>query len=67
MGKPVDTDSLESDFVRAQYNLRRLEIKKILAMAAIRDGDEADKKEHLSYLRKNGGLTVYKRWADDRT
>ena len=66
-GKPVDTDSLESDFVRAQYNLRRLEIKKVLAMAAIRDGDETAKKEHLSYLRKNGGLTVYKRWADDRT
>lgn len=66
LGKPVDTDSLEVAFSRAQYNLRRLEIKKILAMTAIRDKDEASKKEHLSYLRKNGGLTVYKRWADNQ-
>ena len=65
-GKPVDTDSLESAFSRAQFNLRRLEIRKILAMTAIRDRDEAGKKEHLSYLRKNGGLTVYKRWADNQ-
>ena len=63
-GEWVDTESLEIAFNRAQYNLRRLEIKKILAMTAIRDKDEAAKKEHLSYLRKNGGLTVYKRWAD---
>ena len=63
-GKGVDTESLELAFNRAQFNLRRLEIKKILAMTAIRDQDETAKKEHLSYLRKNGGLTVYKRWAD---
>jgi len=63
-GKAVDIDSLESAFNRAQYNLRRLEIKKVLAMTAIRNGDDAAKKEHLSYLRKNGGLTIYKRWAD---
>ncbi|MBQ2853901.1 MAG: hypothetical protein IJE81_00340 [Oscillospiraceae bacterium] len=66
-GKQVDTDSLETAFARAQYNLRRLEIKKVLAMTAIRDGDENAAKEHLSYLRKNGGLTVYKHWADSRT
>ena len=63
----LDTDSLETAFARAQYNLRRLEIKKVLAMTAIRDGDENAAKEHLSYLRKNGGLTVYKHWADSRT
>lgn len=63
---PVDTDVLESAFVRAQYNLRRLEIAKVLAMTAIRDGDTAAKKKHLSYLRKNGGMTVYKHWADSR-
>lgn len=65
-GKAVDTDALESAFVRAQYNLRRLEIKKVLAMAAIRDGNADAKKKHLSYLRKNGGMTVYKHWADSR-
>jgi len=65
-GEPVDTDSLESAFSRAQFNLRRLEIKKILAMTAIRDGNDKAKKEHLTYLRKNGGLTVYKRWADSQ-
>lgn len=64
LGNPVDTESLELAFNRAQFHLRRLEIKKVLAMTAIRDKDEAAKKEHLSYLRKNGGLTVYKRWAD---
>lgn len=63
-GKAVDTDVLESSFVRAQYHLRRLELAKVLAMTAIRDGDSDAAKKHLSYLRKNGGLTVYKRWAD---
>lgn len=62
----VDTDVLESAFVRAQYHLRRLEIAKVLAMTAIRDGDASAKKKHLSYLRKNGGMTVYKQWADSR-
>lgn len=65
-GKPVDVYSLEGAFSRAQYNLRRLEVKKILAMTAIRDKNETAKKEHLSYLRKNGGMTVYKRWADNQ-
>jgi hypothetical protein len=65
-GKSVDIDSLETAFTRAQYNLRRLEIKKILAMTAIRDGDEKSKIEHLTYLRKNGGLTIYKKWADNQ-
>lgn len=63
-GQHVQTDELESAFVRAQYNLRRLEIAKILAMTAIRDGDTEGQKKHLSYLRKNGGKTAYKRWAD---
>ena len=66
-GKYVDIDSLETAFTKAQYHLRRLEIKKILAMTAIRDGNEKSKKEHLTYLKKNGGLTIYKRWADDQT
>lgn len=66
-GKAVDTDSLESAFSRAQYNLRRLEIKKVLAMTALRDKDEKALESHLSYLRKNGGRTVYKRWADSHT
>lgn len=66
LGRPVQTDELESAFVRAQYNLRRLEIAKILAMTAIRDGDAEAKKKHLSFLRKNSGKTVYKRWADQQ-
>lgn len=65
--KPVDTDVLESAFARAQYNLRRLEIAKVLALTAIRDGDTSSKKKHLSYLRKNGGKTIYKQWADNNT
>lgn len=64
-GKAVDTGSLEGAFSQAQYNLRRLEIRKILAMTAIRESDDAAKREHLSYLRKNGGLTIYRRWADN--
>lgn len=65
-GDAVDTEVLESAFARAQYHLRRLEIARILAMTAIRDGDSAAKKLQLSYLRKNGGKTVYKRWADNQ-
>lgn len=65
--KAVDVDVLESAFLRAQYNLRRLEIAKVLALTAIRSGDTDAKKKHLSYLRKNGGKTVYKHWADNRS
>lgn len=63
-GNRVDMEWLEDAFGRAQYYLRRLEITKVAAMAAMRDGDGEAKKKHLTYLRKNGGLTIYKRWAD---
>lgn len=63
-GKSVDTKRLEKLFAAAQYNLRRLEISKLLAMAALRDGRTAEAEKQLSYLRKNGRKTDYKRWAD---
>ena len=63
-GKSVNTGWLEDAFKSAQYNLRRLEIARILAMAALRDGDSAAAKKQLSFLRKNGEKTWYKKWAD---
>jgi len=63
-GDAVDTEWLEDAFARAQYHIRRLEITKVLAQTALRNGDSAAAKKHLSYLRKNGGKTDYKRWAD---
>ena len=63
-GKKVDTDYLESAFQRSQYNIRRLEIAKVLAMAALHDGDTTRAKEHLTFLRKNSGKTHFKSWAD---
>ncbi len=63
-GKAVDTEELEDAFQRAQYHIRRLEIAKILAMYHIRQGNAAEAGKQLSYLRKNGKKTVYKRWAD---
>lgn len=63
-GKPVNTPWLEDAFRSAQYNIRRLEIAKILAMTALRDGDSAAAKAQLSYLRKNGEKTCFKKWAD---
>ena len=63
-GDAVDTDFLDAAFQRAQYNIRRLEISKVLAMAALRDGRSAEAKKHLSYLRKNSEKTYFKRWAD---
>ena len=63
-GRKVDTDTLESAFARAQYHLCRLEITKVLAMTALRDGNRDAANKHLSYLRKNSGMTVYKHWAD---
>lgn len=65
-GKTVDIQWLEDAFQRAQYHIRRLEITKILAQTALRDGDAAAAKKHLTYLRKNGGKTYYKRWADQQ-
>lgn len=65
-GKRVDTDWLEAAFQRAQYNIRRLEIAKILAMHALREGDSKTAKEQLTYLRKNSGKTCFKRWADQQ-
>lgn len=64
VGKPVDTAYLEDAFQRAQYNLRRLDIAKIQAMAALNAGDQAQAKKHLTYLRQNSGKTYYKSWAD---
>lgn len=64
VGKSVDTAYLEDAFQRAQYNLRRLDIAKIQAMAAINTGDQANASKHLAYLRKNSGKTYYKAWAD---
>jgi len=66
-GKPVDTRWLQDAFQKAQYNIRRLEIAKVQAMAALGSEDPAAAKEHLSYLRKNAGATYYKRWADRQT
>lgn len=63
-GKSVNTGWLEDAFRSAQYNIRRLEIAKILAMTALRDGDQEAAKTQLSYLRKNGGQTIFKKWAD---
>ena len=65
-GRRVDTGWLKDAFDRAQFNIRRLEIAKILAMAALRDGDSAAAKTQLSYLRKNGGKTYFKKWADQQ-
>lgn len=66
-GDKVDTEWLEEAFRRAQYHIRRLEIAKVLAQTALRDGDGAGTKQQLSYLRKNGGKTYFKRWADRQT
>lgn len=66
-GKPVDTELLEDAFDSAQYNIRRLEIAKVLAMTALRDGKKAEAEKQLVFLRKNGGRTIYKRWADQKS
>lgn len=63
----VDTEALEDAFSQAQYNIRRLEIAKVLAMTALRDGRTADAREQLRFLRKNGGKTAFKKWADRQT
>ncbi len=63
-GKAVDADYLTDAFRSAQYNIRRLEIAKVLALYHLREGNAREAKEQLSYLRKNAGKTVYKRWAD---
>lgn len=65
-GKKVDTDWLDAAFQRAQYNIRRLEIAKVQAMYALREGDSKTAKERLTYLRKNSGKTCFKRWADQQ-
>lgn len=63
-GVPVDREALTDAFDRAQYNIRRLELSKVLAMDARNRGDRDMAKKQLQYLRKNGGKTCFKRWAD---
>ena len=63
-GKKVNEDWLDAAFQRAQYNIRRLEIAKVQAMYALREGDAKTAKERLTYLRKNSGKTCFKGWAD---
>lgn len=63
-GASVDTPWLQDAFSAAQYNIRRLEIQKVLAMTALREGNRKEAGQALAYLRKNGGKTDFKRWAD---
>lgn len=64
-GKFVDVEVLQDSFHHAQYNLRRLEIAKILAQAFLRDGQPQKAEKALAYLRENGGKTFFCIWADD--
>ena len=63
-GAAVDREALTDAFDHAQFHLRRLEIAKVLAMDALNRGDRDMVKKQLLYLRKNGGKTCFKRWAD---
>lgn len=63
-GSTVDREALTDAFDHAQYNIRRLEIAKVLAMDARNRGDGDMARKQLQYLRKNGGKTCFKRWAD---
>ena len=63
-GSLVDREALTDAFDHAQYNIRRLEIAKVLAMDARNRGDRDMARKQLQYLRKNGGKTCFKRWAD---
>ena len=63
-GAAVDTPWLQDAFSAAQYNIRRLEIQKVLAMTALREGNRKEAGQALAYLRKNGGKTDFKCWAD---
>ena len=63
-GRSVDREALSDAFDHAQYNIRRLEIAKVLAMDARNRADREMAKKQLQYLRKNGGKTCFKRWAD---
>lgn len=63
-GAAVDREALTDAFDHAQYNLRRLEIAKVLAMDALNRSDRDMAKKQLQYLRKNSGKTCFKRWAD---
>lgn len=63
-GETVDSDWLRDAFSTAQYNIRRLEIQKVLAITALRKGNREEAGKALAYLRKNGGKTDFKRWAD---
>lgn len=65
--KKVDTDWLERAFQRAQYNIRRLELAQVMAMAALRSGDRSQAEKQLSYLKENGGKTFFASWAKAAT
>ena len=65
-GQAVDREALTDAFDHAQYNIRRLEIAQVLAMDALNRGDRDMARKQLQYLRKNGGKTCFKHWADAR-
>ena len=65
-GRKADAEYLESAFAAAQYNIRRLELARVLAQAYRKAGDGENCQKQLTYLRKNGGKTFFKKWADQQ-
>ena len=56
---------LEESFGRVQYNLRRLEIAYLLALIAVKNGDRKEAAQRLSYMKEQGGKTIFPRLADE--
>lgn len=64
-GKKAESEWLQAQLPKAAYNLRRLEILKVLALDALRRGRLGRAREYLEDLRRSAGKTCHAAWAEE--
>ena len=64
-GGRVEGEWLGSEVPKAPYQLRRLELLKVLALYELKKGRPGRAREHLEALRQSAGKTCYGPWAEE--
>lgn len=64
-GRKAESEWLAAELPKAAYNLRRLEILKVLALDAMRRGRFGRAREYLKEMRDKAGKTCYRAWAEE--
>lgn len=64
-GRKAESEWLAAELPKATYNLRRLEILRVLAMDALRRDRLGRAREYLEEMQSKAGKTCYRTWAEE--